>query len=286
MVQAMGEAGAVGRLAADCAAASSRTSEPAVSSSSGPGPASRLSSFFPVMDKEVPYLLSVGSSWASDLKAVSSRFSASASALSLDADSDSTSSTSPTEATAAVLKSTSHFGPWSGAKAALVLSLAVLTRYLTAWQLTTAVAASTAVFLATATNLTLRLRQFLQPWVLRRVETGTQTVAYIQVSWHPVSANSRLGREQSLHITGSAEVQHPNVLGPLQPCHWHSSSQHSVLCSCIGLDSLQTFRHPVMDTLMSAMAMTVSIEFYTAFLPVLFWVSAPVPIPGLHGSLG
>jgi len=106
----------------------------------------------------VPHLLSAaGSSWASELRAVSSRFSASASAFSLDSDSDSTSPTSPTEATAAVLKSSPQFGPWSGAKAALVLSLAVLTRYLTAWQLTTVVAAFSAVFLATATNLTLRV---------------------------------------------------------------------------------------------------------------------------------
>lgn len=183
---AMGEGGAIGGLAAaDCAsAASSRASEPAVSSSSGPGPASRLGSFFPAMDKDVPFLLSaVGSSWASELKAVSSRFSASASALSLDSDSDSTSPNSPTEAAAAVLKSSPPFGAWSGAKAALVLSLAVLTRYLTAWQLTTVVAAYSAVFFAAGANLTLRLRQVLQPLVLRRVETGTQTVAYIQVSW-------------------------------------------------------------------------------------------------------
>jgi len=93
------------------------------------------------------------------------------------------------------------------------------------------------------------------------------------VSWHWLLADSGMLREhwQRPHIAGTAEVQPRTAFGTLLP--EDPSSQQAWVCPCIGPGFLQTFRHPVVDTLMSAMAMTVSIEFYTAFLPVLFWVS-------------
>jgi len=35
---------------------------------------------------------------------------------------------------------------------------------------------------------------------------------------------------------------------------------------------LQKWEHPLLDVLLASLASTVSVEFYTAFLPLLFWV--------------
>ena len=36
---------------------------------------------------------------------------------------------------------------------------------------------------------------------------------------------------------------------------------------------LQKYSHPLLDTFMGAIALVVSVEFYTFILPLLFWVS-------------
>lgn len=35
---------------------------------------------------------------------------------------------------------------------------------------------------------------------------------------------------------------------------------------------LQKWEHPLLDVLLASVASIVSVEFYTAFLPLLFWV--------------
>ncbi|CAI5473162.1 unnamed protein product, partial [Closterium sp. Yama58-4] len=92
------------------------------------------------------------------------------------------------------------------------------------------------------------------------------------------SAINRTGAGNAGSGRADIDAQSRALLGQLTPIHLPQSPPISIPSPpCLSALSVcaQRYRRPWLDAFMSFMAMAVSVEFYTAFLPVLFWSGRP-----------
>lgn len=124
------------------------------------------------------------------------------------------------------------------------------------WQGVTLCGIVSWIVLSSCLNVTQKLRSLVQPWVAHRVITGTSLILQIQVStwFHHYKQNPHLLLLLLLLLL-----------------------MNYVCVFCIFWWFLQNYQHGSLDALFSGLSCVVSVPFYTAFLPLLFWVFFSLP---------
>ena len=136
------------------------------------------------------------------------------------------------------------------------------------------------IFISSCLNVTQKLRNLVQPWVSHHVITGTPIILQIQVS-----INFHRHKKNPFFVLNS--VCEVFFLFSLFFFSFSLSFPPPSLSFCF---CLQKYQHGFLDALFSGLSCVVSVPFYTAFLPLLFWVCfisfCLVVILDLYGSFG
>ena len=134
------------------------------------------------------------------------------------------------------------------------------------------------IFISSCLNVTQKLRTLVQPWVSHHVITGTPIILQIQVSINFYHHKRTL----FLVLNSVCEVFFLFTFFSHFCCFFFLPLS---FCFC-----LQKYQHGFLDALFSGLSCVVSVPFYTAFLPLLFWVCfisfCLVVILDFYGSFG
>ncbi|KAJ6968228.1 lipid phosphate phosphatase delta-like [Populus alba x Populus x berolinensis] len=117
------------------------------------------------------------------------------------------------------------------------------------------------IFISSCLNVTQKLRTLVQPWVSHHVITGTPIILQIQVS-----INFYHHKRTLFRVLNS--VYEVFFLFTFFFSHFCCFFFPPSLSFCF---RLQKYQHGFLDALFSGLSCVVSVPFYTAFLPLLFW---------------